>query len=92
MRRRNTLKVNRWGYPIEDLGVSGSVSTGITFDTLMFPLWEAAIAAGATLDELSKLDDYPKKFLAKLIAWHIKHRLVRMHEQDAVTKAAKRNT
>lgn len=69
-----------------------SVSTGITYETLSFPLWEAAIAAGATLDELQRLDDYPKVFLAKLIAWHQKHRIVRMHEQDAATRAAEKRS
>jgi len=55
-------------------------------------LWEAAIAAGAGLDELEKLDrgGYPVVFQARLIAWHQKHKIVRMHEQDAVAQAAKR--
>ena len=69
-----------------------SINTGIQYETLTFPLWEAAIAAGATLDELSRLDDYPKRFLAKLIAWWEKHRIVRMHEQDAAARAAEKKS
>jgi len=57
---------------------------------MTFPLWEAAIAAGATLDELNRLDDYPARFQAKLIAWHQKHRIVLLHEQDAVSEAARK--
>jgi len=55
-------------------------------------LWEAAIAAGATLDELEKIDsgEYTIKFQARLIAWHQKHKIVQMHEQDAVARAAER--
>jgi hypothetical protein len=59
---------------------------------MTFPLWEAAIAAGATLDELQRLDDYPKPFLAKLIAWHQKHNIVRTHEQDAVARATEKRS
>jgi len=59
---------------------------------LKFPLWEAAIAAGATLDELNRLDDYPKSFLANLIAWHQKHRIVQMHEQDAAARATEKRS
>jgi len=67
-----------------------AVSTGIQYESLTYPLWEAAIAAGATLDELAKLDKYPSRFLAKLIAWHQKHRIVALHEQDAAHRAAER--
>jgi hypothetical protein len=55
-------------------------------------LWEAAIAAGSTLDELEKLSrgGYPRQFEAKLIAWHQQHKIVSMHEQDAVARAVER--
>ena len=45
--------------------------------------FEAAVAAGATLDELLRLEQYPKRFRAKLIAWFGYHRLVELHAQDA---------
>jgi hypothetical protein len=54
-----------------------------------FSLWEAAIAAGATLDELARLEDYPKKFRAKLIAWHGFHKLTELHSQDAAAPKGK---
>ena len=72
--------------------LSKSVDTGISYESLTFPVWEAAVAAGATLDELKKLDDgkYPIAFQARLIAWYEKHRLVVMHTQEAVSKAMER--
>lgn len=82
--------MSRNGFPIEDVWLKDSVNTGIQYETLTFPLWEAAIAAGATLDELARLDQYPPRFLAKVIAWHQKHRIVKLHEQDAVQRAAER--
>ena len=91
-KRPAASKVSRNGFPIEEVWLKDSVNTGIVYETLTFPLWEAAVAANATLDELERLDDYPKTFLAKLIAWHQKHRIVQMHEQDAAARAAeKRN-
>lgn len=55
-------------------------------------MWEAAVAAGATLDELCRLDDggYSKQFLVKLLAWKHTRDLVRIHSEDAVARAAKR--
>ena len=55
-------------------------------------MWEAAVAAGATLDELCRLDDggYPKRFLVKLLAWKQMRDLVRIHSEDAVARVAKR--
>ena len=71
-----------------------SVNTGITYGSITYPLWEAAIAAGACLDELEKLDrgDYPVKFQARLLAWHQKHMIVSANVQDAVSKASKKRS
>lgn len=88
--RRVAFKVSRNGFPIEQVWLKDAVNTGIQYETLTFPLWEAAIAAGATLDELAHLDDYPPRFLAKLIAWYQKHNIVKLHEQDAMQRAMER--
>lgn len=53
--------------------------------------WEAAVAAGAGLDELMKLEQYPSWFRGKLVAWHELHNLVQTHQQDAATQAAKKH-
>jgi hypothetical protein len=45
--------------------------------------WEAAVAAGASLDELFRLEEYPKSFRARLIAWYSYHKLTELHAQDA---------
>jgi hypothetical protein len=57
-----------------------------------FAEWEAAIAAGATLDELYKWDSggYTRTFKSKVIAWHNMHSLVELHKSDAAERAAKR--
>ena len=89
-KRHAVLKVSRNGFPIEEVWLKDSVQTGIIYETITFPLWEAAIAAGATLGELCQLDSYPKLFQAKLIAWHQKHRIVAMHEHDAAERAAEK--
>ena len=54
--------------------------------------WEAAVAANATLDELMKLDnnEYPRMFVARLVAWHELHNLIAMHSQDAENAALER--
>ena len=52
--------------------------------------WEAAVAAGATVDELFRLEQYPTAFRAKLIAWFGAHNQVRMHQEDAAREKMKR--
>lgn len=58
---------------------------------MAFAEWEAAIAAGATLDELYKWETggYPKPFRARVIAWHNLHNLVEAHKNDAAAEKVK---
>jgi len=86
----NSFRVSRFGIPIEQVHIRDSVNTNIVYESVTFQLWEAAISAGATLDELTKLDTYPKAFQAKLIAWFEKHNLVKTHRQAAAAEAAKK--
>lgn len=53
--------------------------------------WEAAVAAGATLDELLAWDEgrYPKSFKAKVIAWYSNHQMIKNHTEAAVAEASK---
>ena len=69
-----------------------SVRTGIEFDNWSYPLWDAAVAAGATLDELEKLDEggYPRELQIKLLAWREMSRLVALHTEDARARALER--
>jgi hypothetical protein len=57
-----------------------------------FATWEAAIAAGASLDELQKMDrgGYHPAFVAKLIAWHDMSRQIDNHIEDAKSRAIKK--
>jgi hypothetical protein len=60
---------------------------------MSYAVWDAAIAAGATIDELKKLDDggYPPMFVAKVVAWRAISNAVGNNVQDAVAaKAAKK--
>ena len=53
--------------------------------SMNFLEWEAAVAAGATLDELFRWEQrkFPKPFMAKVIAWYTYHSLVKTHQEDA---------
>lgn len=69
-----------------DVSIKKKVDADIQY-SLEFSGWEAAVAAGATLDELLKWanGEYPRPFMAKVIAWHILHNAVEMHFNDAMT-------
>lgn len=77
--------MTRHGRKISDVGIRGSKDPEIQYK-LEFEGWEAAVAAGATLEELHKWYDggYPRKFMALVIQWNRSHQLVEAHKQDAV--------
>ena len=79
----------RFGVPIRQVPVKDAVSAGITC-SLQFSLWDAAVAAGATLTELAELDNFPKRFKAKVIAWYEGHNLIKLHQQAAAAAAVKK--
>jgi hypothetical protein len=58
---------------------------------MSYAVWDAAIAAGATMDELKRIDEgaYPSWFLSKVIAWHIASRQIASHRDDAVASSMK---
>lgn len=58
---------------------------------MSYKIWEAAVAAGATLDQLEKLEDggYKHAFLAKLVAWYNMKNLIDVHTNEAQNQAAK---
>jgi len=62
--------------------------TGITAST-HFMQWEAANAAGLDL-HLWDAGFYPKRFMAKVLAWHEGHELIEQHKQSALLKDAER--
>jgi hypothetical protein len=59
---------------------------------MSYAIWDAAIAAGASMDELKAIDEgqYPSWFLGKIIAWHIAHRQISSHSDDAVAKSVRK--
>jgi len=82
--------VTRYGEPIGELELSGGVDAGIKYN-MSYAVWDAAIAAGASLDELRSIDEgkYPSWFLGKMIAWNIAHKQISSHSEDAVSSSAK---
>lgn len=65
------------------------MEAGISF-SMEYLEWDAAIAAGATMDELESLPKRSLAFRAKLIAWSEAHNLIAMHQDDAARSKAKR--
>ena len=61
---------------------------------MTYRVWEAAIAAGATLEELQKLEDgrYSRAFLIKLVAWYNCRSMVDLHTEDAKSREMERRT
>lgn len=55
--------------------------------------FDAAIAAGASLDELFKwtTGGYPRSFKVKVLAWHNLHNAIEMHKSDAMERSAQRH-
>ena len=81
----------RHNEPIRNIDVRHKIDPDIQYGMDMAK-WEAAVAANATLDELMKLDnnEYPRMFVARLVAWHELHNLIAMHSQDAENDALER--
>jgi hypothetical protein len=82
--------MTRHGQPIEQVGLKKAINTGIAKSQRLVE-WDAAIAAGATLDELVKWEDggYPTWFKAKVIVWHERKMLAENHTEDAKVQAMK---
>jgi len=53
--------------------------------------WQAAVAAGATLNELKDWDEgrYSRMFMARVIAWYELHGAVQAHTESAQIKEEK---
>lgn len=81
--------VKRHNRPIADVPITGGINVGITYN-LSFALWESAIAAGATLHDLWRMEQglYPREFMAKVVAWHKGHVAVENHTEVAKVQAA----
>jgi hypothetical protein len=69
---------------LRQVRLRNAIDAGITY-SMAFAQWEAAVAAGATMDELYRMErgEYPKWFVAKVMAWHNVHSLVEAHKEDA---------
>jgi hypothetical protein len=85
---RTPFAIKRNGIPIRQFRLTGAVDPNITFGQ-SFAIWEALIAAGATIGDLLRLEEgrWPNWFIARVLAWHNGHRAVKTHTDDAVAKA-----
>jgi len=78
----------RNGEPISGQRLSKGIDPGINYDQT-FEGWQAAVNAGATLDELEKWDnwEYPRPFMARVIAFHRLSNKVSSFTEEAVAKS-----
>ena len=74
--------------PIEDYPLSGSVNTGIEYNTY-FESWKAAHHARLDMERWDN-GGYDAKFMAKTLAFYRLDKLVEQHTQAALSKALKR--
>jgi hypothetical protein len=83
--------VTREGIPIQDYHLSDGIDPGIEY-SVTYSLWDSAIAAGATLEELQKMHAgrYSPKFLASLVAWNNMKNMIANHIEDAKAKKIKK--
>ena len=87
--------MTRYGRPVDEVRLKNQLNTGLQrSDKLM--VWEAAIAAGASLDELQKIEEgkYPNWFLSRMVVWYVRHNQYQAHvseaESDYLKKKSKR--
>lgn len=85
---RPAFDVRVHGQPIIDAPVKGAVRPGITY-AASFAEWEAATAAGVDLWRW-ETGGYPPAFKARVLAWHLLHRLVDLHGESAAIEAARK--
>lgn len=88
--------MTRMGRPIEDIVLKDAVDPKISRSQKLVE-WEAAIAAGATLEDLYKWEamgekGFPSWFKARVLVWYERHSQYEAHVSDAQIKAAKKKS
>lgn len=80
----NPFQVTRHNEPILSVRVNHSVDPDIDY-SLEFLGYQAAIAAGATLEELYKWDkgEYSHTFMGRVIARYVLNSAIISHQEDA---------
>lgn len=87
-KRLPRFRIARNGSPIELYPLGKAVKTGISFSPA-FEQWQAATAAGLDMWKWES-GEYPKWFMAKVVAWHRGHVQVNNHTQDALANSVKK--
>lgn len=85
--------MTRYGEPISTVPLHDTIHTSIDY-SYRFAEFDAAIAAGATLDELYKLYQglYPRRFMAMIVVWNSSRRMIEAHQQDAQNAVMRQKT
>lgn len=85
--------MTRHGLEITEVRLKQTLNVNIERSNELM-LWEAAIAAGATLDELEKIDnrEYSKRFLSRLMVWYERHMLHKAHVSEAESEYIKKKS
>lgn len=85
--------MKRHGRPIEEVALKKTLNVGIERSDQLL-LWEAAIEAGATLDELEKMDSggYSNRFLSRLMVWYQRRKLFEAHVSEAESEYIKKQS
>ena len=84
--------MTKGGTPIQEASLPNSVNTGIRYNNYFGGI-RAAIAAGATLDELEKWinGEYAPRFMAMVFAWYETENLITQHTNAAVGRAMEKH-
>jgi hypothetical protein len=86
-RQKNPFQVSKNGIPIRDAYLKDAINPGISY-SMQYTEWEACVAAGLDLYRWEHRG-YPKRFMAKVVAFHNLRNLVEAHVENAKAKAMK---
>jgi hypothetical protein len=82
------FEVKKRNVPIEKMGLSHQLTTGITY-SLTFEGYEACVWAGLDLERWANYQ-YDRLFMVKVVAQYRLHNMIEAHNADEQTKAQKR--
>lgn len=88
--RANHFKVTRNGFPIDEVKISGGINAGIDY-SFMYLEYDACIAGNCDPWKWWN-NEYSKDFKAHIVAWHIDHRLINVHTEDAINRKMKQKS
>lgn len=82
--QRHPFKVTRHGRPIDTAPLKEAIDTGIAY-SMEYAEYDACVSCGLDLWKWANRQ-YPKRFMAKVVAFHQERMAVRNHAEDAARK------